>query len=100
MSADNGIYIGIFEDGIRVAHGFAIENVSYPSVTADRAKKSQADLWDTDNVHCLDEVFEEREKAVVAAHDFKDEILERYQVVEYGVRVIRFPHKYPEEYKE
>ena len=30
MSADNGIYIGKFLDGIRVIHAQAIDNVFYP----------------------------------------------------------------------
>jgi len=87
MSADNGIYIGVFDDGYRVIHAQAIDNcegdddvtLAYIHTYFKNAK-----------------VISDRAEAWQAARDIYDEMgLDDFAVLEYGISEIQFNIPFP-----
>ena len=75
MSADNGIYIGQFTDQFRVIHTTNIENI-------DKSDKLVYEYFKTGQVyHSLDQ-------ALMDAANLAEGI----EILEYGIRIIKFPH--------
>lgn len=75
MSADNGIYIAHFPDGVRVIHAQAIENLDYfPVGSIERANEIARYFKDA-------KLFDDEDKAVKHAFEFSKQI----NVLEYGI---------------
>jgi len=85
MSSDNGIYICEFPNQEwRVIHAQAIDNLSYEPDDEDGFNSVQ--VINYCNVGAA--TFGSKEQAMVHAH----RMAEDYEILEYGVSVIKFPH--------
>lgn len=83
MSADNGIYIGVFGDGeIRVAHAQAVDNCWDENGAEDDV---YIGLFFQDA-----ESFEDLESAFSYAHKLEDEI----EYTEYGINTLHFQNSF------
>lgn len=92
MSADNGIYVGVFSDGeIRVIEAQAIDNIFYPN---GENSESIVDYFQNGKR------FSSLEEGILGAHKMEEEILKSdFPILEYGVNVLRFS-KSLQNYKE
>ena len=89
MSADNGIYIGHFDDGYRVIHAQAIENV-YEGPEYMRQYFDAASVQKT-----LDEAY--KEATLLNSELQQDYANEGFPyILEYGIQVLELG-KYPKE---
>lgn len=83
MSADNGIYIAQFQDGYRVAHAQAIENIDYYSEGDPERIKVIKQYFGKS------EVYDTIDKAIDRANEIHQEVMEGpYPVVEYGIGLL------------
>lgn len=88
MSADNGIYIGVFSDGYRVIEAQAIENCE---------GDDDATLAYIHSYFKSATVISDREEAWQKARDIYDEMrLDDFAILEYGISEIQFNIPYPE----
>lgn len=78
MSADNGIYIHKFEDGWRVCHAQAIENIYWP---ADESGYNQKEL----KAYFEKSPLYKTKLDVLAA---AAELSEEYEILEYGISFV------------
>lgn len=97
MSADNGIYILQSQDGFRVMHAQAIENMEWlryePSktgyiraITDEEKKTACKEYWEKAPF------FATKEEALKHAFEIEQEIMDsEFPVLEYGVSIIRVP---------
>jgi hypothetical protein len=85
VSADNGIYIAEFPNQEwRVKHAQAIDNLNYEPDDEDGFSSVQViNYFNTGAA-----TFGSKEQAMVAAH----RMAEDYEILEYGVNLIKFPH--------
>ena len=89
MSADDGIYIGHFDDGFRVIHAQAIENI-YEDAATLRAYFGPALVWPT-----LDEAYAAAQH--LDAELMQDCVNEGFPfILEYGIQILELG-KYPKE---
>ena len=96
MSADNGIYVlqtrkavscGYIEYEYRIAHTQAIDNFDYyEKISTKKLKEYMVDIWGNSKV------YGNRRDALQAAHELAD----GYEILEYGVRVIKTNYIFPE----
>lgn len=91
MSADNGVYIAKWNDGFRVVHAQAIENIDYFPEGSERWKQEQI------NYFGKSPVFKEKSEAILYAHELADKILadDWCPVLEYGVCYIGYRGEWP-----
>jgi len=75
MSADNGIYIAHFPDGVRVIHAQAIENLDYYHAGSDEYNKEIESYFKSAKL------FTDEDEAVKFAFQYAKE----FDVLEYGV---------------
>lgn len=84
MSADNGIYVTQWNDGFRVCHAQAIENLDY--------FRESSEFWRAEQVLLFGNspVFKTREEALKKAGEMELEILadEYCPILEYGISTI------------
>ena len=96
MSADNGIYVlqtckavpsGDIEYEYRIAYAMAIDNFDYYEKTStEKLKEYMVNVWGNSKV------YDNRRDALQAAHELAD----GYEILEYGVRVIKTNYIFPE----
>src|SRR5690606_33491504 len=84
MSADNGIYITQWNDGYRVVHAAAIENIDFFKIGSDQWKATQVGYFGRSPV------YKTKQEAIVEAHRREKDILsdEYCPILEYGVCTI------------
>jgi len=84
MSADNGVYITQWNDGFRVAHAQAIENIDYYQVGSPEWEQSQLDYFGSSPL------FANELDAIIYAHALEKKILsdDFCPILEYGVCII------------
>ena len=85
MSADNGIYVGMFNDGIRVIEAQAIENTKYEGVDSPIARAYQY-LYYRKSIEC---------KTLDEAYRIADKLAED-GYTEYGICKIQYNHDFPQ----
>lgn len=95
MSADNGIYVlqtckavssGDIKYEYRIAHAQAIDNFDYyENTSTEKLKEYMVDIWGDSKV------YGNRRDALQAAHELAD----GYEILEYGVRVIKTNYIFP-----
>ena len=94
MSADNGIYIGVFDDGYRVIEAQAIDN-------CEGSPDDETTLAYIHNYFSRAKLITDREEAWQTARDIYDEMrLDDFAVLEYGISEIQFNIPFPKMTKE
>lgn len=90
MSADNGIYILHTEDGYRVAHLQAIENLFWNKGKVENTPQNNALI----RMFGDKEPFDNKAAALLKAKELE----ESYYFTEYGIQFLEFPNiKFPKE---
>lgn len=80
MSADNGIYIAEFDDGFRVTHAGAIDNLDYYPEGSRERKETQYRYFKRSPV------FKTRSEALEEASKIHDDIMNsEFPILEYGI---------------
>lgn len=96
MSADNGIYIGIFKDTIRVIHAQAIENCSPSDDFPQELTDSSIVLYFGGSKH-----YSTKDEAWQRAREIYDEMKnDDWFILEYGISEINFDCDFPKISKE
>ena len=81
MSADNGIYIAEFDDGFRICHGSAIDNLDF----FETEKERQQEIYNYFHDSAL---FSSKGQALEAAQKLYDDVMEKFYIIEYGIQFL------------